>query len=371
MADKLESQTSPLSDPTGSIRTACLLILCALAVSFTLYLGRELFVPIGFAVLLNVLLRPVVRWMRRAHVPAAVASALIVLAIFGAAFGAGYVLAGPAQKWAAALPERMAAARSRIDKLRQPVQQAAAVADQLQNASSGPTSGPAHGASSQPITPPAPAPPGTTWVARVVGTTTTILSETVEALLLLYLLLAADDLFYQKLLRVLRLRRDRTDAARAVGEVESAVVRYVWVTLLINIGQGAIVGVVLWWIGMPGPLLWAIATVVLEFIPYLGATVMIALISITALATFDDAGRVLAAPGSYLLITTIQNNVVSPIAYGSRLRLNPVAVLVGVLFWWFVWGTPGAFLAVPIVATVKIVADHSERFKPVGEFLGE
>jgi predicted PurR-regulated permease PerM len=98
---------------------------------------------------------------------------------------------------------------------------------------------------------------------------------------------------------------------------------------------------------------------------------MITMLAVTAFATFDGLGHILAVPGSYLIITTLQNNIVSPLAYGDRLKLNPVAVLVGVLFWWFVWGIPGAFLAVPIVATVKIVADRSESLKPVGEFLGE
>ncbi|HEY7118276.1 MAG TPA: AI-2E family transporter, partial [Tepidisphaeraceae bacterium] len=92
---------------------------------------------------------------------------------------------------------------------------------------------------------------------------------------------------------------------------------------------------------------------------------------VIAFATFDSMGHILAVPGSYLVITTLQNNVVSPYAYGQHLKLNPVAVLIGVLLWWFLWGTPGAFLAVPIIATVKIIADHTDTLKPVGEFLGE
>ena len=94
-------------------------------------------------------------------------------------------------------------------------------------------------------------------------------------------------------------------------------------------------------------------------------------LAITGFATFDRLGLAVAPPLAYLVITTIQNNVVSPYAYGNRLKLNPVAVLVGVLIWWFLWGIAGAFLAVPIVATIKIVADRVEGMKPVGEFLGE
>jgi predicted PurR-regulated permease PerM len=82
-------------------------------------------------------------------------------------------------------------------------------------------------------------------------------------------------------------------------------------------------------------------------------------------------GHILAVPGSYLLITTIQNNVVSPYLYGDHLKLNPVAVLIGVLFWWFVWGIGGAFLAVPIIATVRVVTKHTKSFGALAEFLGE
>jgi predicted PurR-regulated permease PerM len=53
------------------------------------------------------------------------------------------------------------------------------------------------------------------------------------------------------------------------------------------------------------------------------------------------------------------------------LRLNPVAVLVGVLLWWFIWGIPGAFVAVPILAAVKIVCDRTGFAPALGEFLGE
>ena len=86
-------------------------------------------------------------------------------------------------------------------------------------------------------------------------------------------------------------------------------------------------------------------TFVLEFIPYLGAAVMIALLAITAFATFESLGHILMIPGAYLLVTTLQNNVVSPIAYGNGMKLNPVAVFIGVILWWFLWGIPGAFLA--------------------------
>jgi predicted PurR-regulated permease PerM len=178
-------------------------------------------------------------------------------------------------------------------------------------------------------------------------------------------------LFIQKLIKIIPMWSDKKAAMGVVNESQGVVMRYLLVTLCINLGQAVIVGLVMWALGMPSPLLWGLFTLVLEFVPYLGATVMVAALTVVAFATFDGIGRTLAAPGAYLVITTLQNNVVSPYLYGQHLKLNPVAVLVGVLLWWFLWGIPGAFLAVPIIATIKIVADHAETLKPVGEFLGE
>jgi predicted PurR-regulated permease PerM len=112
-------------------------------------------------------------------------------------------------------------------------------------------------------------------------------------------------------------------------------------------------------------------TVLLEFVPYLGGAFMVLVLSLVGLATFDAVGHALLAPGAYLLITTLQNNLVSPILYGRRLKLNPVAVLASVMVWWFLWGVPGAFLAVPIIATAKVLADRVEGLHAIGEFLGD
>jgi len=100
-------------------------------------------------------------------------------------------------------------------------------------------------------------------------------------------------------------------------------------------------------IGLPNPLLWGLMTFAFEFLPYLGGVFMMILLTVSAFATFDSIGRVLLAPGAYLAITTIQNNAVSPFAYGNRLKLNPVVVLLATLVGWFLWGVVGAFVAIP------------------------
>jgi predicted PurR-regulated permease PerM len=189
--------------------------------------------------------------------------------------------------------------------------------------------------------------------------------------LLLYLLLASRALFLRKLVEVLPVFRDKRTAVQVTEEVQQAVSRYLGATLLINLGQGLVVGLALWGLGMPHPWLWGGLTVLLEFIPDLGAAGMIGLLAATAFSQFDSLGFILLVPGSSLVITTLQNNLVSPFVYGQRLQLNPVAVFVGVLFWWYLWDVAGAFLAVPFFATLKIVAEHVEGLARLATFLGE
>ncbi len=73
----------------------------------------------------------------------------------------------------------------------------------------------------------------------------------------------------------------------------------------------------------------------------------------------------------YLATNFIQSNVISPMVLGNRLTLNPVAIFIGLVFWLWIWGIPGAFIAVPLLATFKIFCDHIESLAPIGEFLGK
>jgi predicted PurR-regulated permease PerM len=110
---------------------------------------------------------------------------------------------------------------------------------------------------------------------------------------------------------------------------------------------------------------------VLEFVPYLGALAAVVVLTGAGLTAFESVGHALLVPGSFLFINLIQGNVVSPLLLGHRLTLNPVAIFVGLAFFFWIWGVPGAFLAVPILATLKIFCDHITSLAAVGEFLGQ
>jgi predicted PurR-regulated permease PerM len=369
--------------PQTDVKTIGIVILATLATIASLYVGAELLIPIAVAIILTALLRPAMRLLLRMRLSPWLAATLLILGLVAGLMGLVFLLTVPLKKSVAKAPETFAAAQKRVSELIEPVQKLTKAADQIGTApdgqaAKGSTTGPT--TQTQSALPPPPATSdnaSTTGHGRLfdftslVGTTSQLVGGISEVLLLSFLMLASDDLFLKKLVRLLHSRDDRTKADDIVQESQAVVFRYLAVTALINVGQGAVVGVAMWWLGMPAPMLWAGLTFVFEFIPYLGAAFMIAMLSMTALATTDSLRHALLAPGSYVLITTLQNNLVSPIAYGKRLKLNPVAVLIGVLFWWFIWGIGGAFIAVPLLAITKVIADRTGRFPFVAEFLGE
>jgi predicted PurR-regulated permease PerM len=206
---------------------------------------------------------------------------------------------------------------------------------------------------------------------RLFGSTQSFLTGALETLILLYFLLAAGDLFLQKLIKVLPQLRDKKKAVAIARETEASISTYLFTVAMVNVVLGIAVTLVMTLIGMPNALLWGALAALAEFVPYIGATVLLGLLTMAGLVTFPTIGHALLVPGVYLAVNLIQSQFVSPMILGRRLTLNPVAILVGLVFWWWLWGVGGAFIAVPLLATFKIFCDHIESLAPIGEFLGK
>jgi predicted PurR-regulated permease PerM len=340
-------------------RTIGIVVLATVAGAGAFYLARSFFVPLMLSILFAVLLRPVVRGFESVRVPTPIGALIVLCIVLGVVGAAGAALAAPAREWVAQAPQHVKEAEARLRQLRKPVQQITQAAERMEGAVRGGEQGTQRSAGLSSGAPNA--------VATAFGTTAAFVGAVVEVLLLTFLLLASGDLFLQKLLHVFP--GERSAALKVTRDVEDAVSRYMVANAVINLGQGLVVALAMALIGLPSPPLWGVLTFICEFVPYLGAAFMLFLLSVAGLATFQGIGHAALAPLAYLLITTLQNNLVSPLAYGRHLRLNPVAVLVGVMFWWFLWGIPGAFLAVPLVATAKILGDHVRGLSAMGEFL--
>ena len=342
------------------IRAVALVGLFVLATLYTLRLARPFILPIIFALLLDFLLTPAVRWLRKLRIPEPLGAALVLLAALGVIAGIGYNLAAPAAAWVRRAPATMDVARDRLAVLRRPVEQMSRAAEEVQNAADVDGKG---GTQQVEIA-------GPSLTKQAFGGTMSILGFIAIAGFLTYFLLASGDLFLQKLIKVLPQFRDKKRAVSIAREIEEHVSVYMLTTTAINAGVGVVTGIAMWVIGMPNPALWGLVAGLLNYMPYVGALATIAVLGMAALVSFDTLGRALVVPGTFFIINMIEANVVSPLVLGNRLALNTVALFVGMMFWWYIWGIPGALMAVPMMATIKIFCDHFEDLAPVGEFLG-
>jgi predicted PurR-regulated permease PerM len=132
-----------------------------------------------------------------------------------------------------------------------------------------------------------------------------------------------------------------------------------------------VTGLVFGLYGLQHSVIWGITTGLCHFVPYVGTALGMVLPLGMALVQYDTLRDPLAVAGIYLVIVTIQGNVVDPIFIGKQLRMNSLAVFLGSLFWYWIWGPIGLFLAAPLLSGIRIVCAHVPRLRLAAELLGE
>ncbi|MGH7570579.1 MAG: AI-2E family transporter [Gemmatimonadota bacterium] len=344
------------------IRSIALSGIFVLLVLYTLYFARDFVLPVVLALLLTFLLAPVVRALGRMRVPPSIGAGLVILALLSAVVYGGYSLSGPAAAWVERAPQGMRRVEQRIREIQRPVEEVRQAAEQVEQQVEEMAGGGRQPREVQVE--------GETLTGAVLSQTQSFLAGAVVMTILLFFLLASGDLFLRKLVRVLPRLSDKKAAIEIARATEEHISRYLVTVTLINAGLGVAVGFAMKLAGMPNPVLWGVAAGLMNFVPYLGALATLGMITLVSLLTFEGLGRALVAPGLYLGLNALEGYLITPMLLGRRLLLNPVVIFLGIIFWGWLWGIPGALLAVPILATFKIFCDHIEPLSPIGEFLG-
>jgi predicted PurR-regulated permease PerM len=348
-----------LEGPFG-IRSIALTGLFILASFYTLYFGRAFFLPIVLALLLSFLLSPVVRVLKKLHVPEALGAALAIVSLLGLLVLGVVELATPAYDWIGQAPQSLRKIEGKIRDLKKPVQTVSKATEQVEKIAK---------VSGQDATPKVQVTTESLG-ARVLSKTTELVSSAVVMFILLYFLLASGDLFLRKLIKVTPSLEDKKRAVEIARQIEREVSTYLATITLINVVLGLAVWGALALIGVPNPLLWGVLATFANYIPYLGPILMISVLTMVGLLAFPDVPHALLPPGAFLVLHGLETFLITPMILGRRLTLNPVMIFLGLTFWGWMWGIAGAILAVPIMVVFKIFCDHVEALAPVGEFLG-
>lgn len=324
-----------------------------------IWFAQGFLLPVAMAFLFGLVLSPPVRALARRGIPEPVTAIGIVGGLLLAIVLAAWFLSGPVTQLVADAPNIAREVQGKLQSLRKPVEALANAAEEVDQL--------AAGAKEPGVSEVVVREPG--LLSRAASGAADAVAQIGLTLVLLLFLLSSGDLFYEKVVKVLPTLSDKKKAVRILRDIEHEVSRYLLTITLINIGLGVAVGIGLWAIGMPTPLLFGVLVALLNFIPYVGGLVGVGIVGAVALVSFDTISYALLAPAIYIVLNFIEGQFVTPMTVGRRLELNNVAIFVALAFWGWIWGVVGVFLAVPFLVFFKVLADNVEGLRHIGEFL--
>jgi predicted PurR-regulated permease PerM len=348
-----------------------------------LYFGREVFIPLVLAILLSFVLAPVVSLLRRirlGRVPSVIIAVLLALAVLG---GIGAVIGTQVAGLAGNLPQYRTTVQAKVAGLQQGWLGEAnrilqrfnhQVHDATQKADAAGTTaetGPAGDTpKAQLVRVEQPEPSPLALAEKVLGPIVSPLTDVgIVLVVVVFLLMQREDLRN----RMIRLFGS-SDLHRTTVAMDDAAGRlgtYFLAQLGMNATFGVIIGVGLWLIGVPNPLLWGVFSAIMRFIPYIGA--IASGILPVALAAAVDPGwtMVVETAALFLIAEPVFGQVVEPLLYGHSTGLSPFAVIVSTLFWGFLWGPIGLILATPFTVCLVVLGRHVDSLEFFDVLLGD
>jgi predicted PurR-regulated permease PerM len=150
----------------------------------------------------------------------------------------------------------------------------------------------------------------------------------------------------------------RLRTLKIINDIERNLTNYLSVVAVINFVVGLGACLIAYFIGLPNPVAWGVLAFILNFIPYIGALIMEAVLLAVGLVTFPTLIQALIAPVLYFGFTTLEGHFITPSIMGRRLALNPLTVFLALIFWTWLWGPIGAFLAVPLLIVALVAINH-------------
>ncbi len=345
-------------------RNRLLAMVLALLVLYACALAKTLVVPVLLAILLSLLLAPAVRRLCRWYVPRPLA-AFVVLAGTLAVIGFGMLmLASPAQSFLEKAPRGVQRMEMAVKEWRRPMEEVSRRASQSLDRL-------ASLASSEEVrATPEPAAEAPGLVRRATAMMPAFLAGVAIIVFLTFLLLLYGDAILRKSASLMPRFQDRRRLVETTRHTQSQLSGYVLTITAINLGLGLAIAGALALLGVEDPLLWGGMAALLNFAPYVGPLIGLVLLTLAGFAQFADPAQALLPPLAFLVIQTIEGQLVSPMILGRSMALDPVIVFLSLLLLGWLWGVVGLLLAVPLLTCLRICAEQVRGWYPLARLLG-
>jgi len=316
-----------------------------ISMPFALRAGAEFFLPVTAALVIAITLVPLLEWFERRGVPSRLAAGLcVIIFLMIAMFAIGSIVL-PAIDWVALIPERLPKVQAALT----PVLDLYKSFDRfVERILAQVTIAPQSGRTVRIETP--------NSISGLLATSAPhLLIQLFFALLVIFFFLAGWTTMRKRTIVSRGSFEGALTTARVIQQVVDATSIYIGTITLINVTLGALTALVLWQLGMDSPIMWGGIVAVLNFIPYLGPIASALLLFVGGLMVFPDVWSALLPPAIFVAFHLLEANFITPMIVGKRLTISPLAILVSLSFWAWVWGTTGALLAVPLLIIMKTI----------------
>ena len=315
------------------------------ALPFALRTGAEFFLPVTAALVVAIALVPLLEWFERRGIPSKLASGLcVVLFLALVVFALGSIVV-PARTWIALIPERIGKVQTALQPILELYKNLdrfiSRTVEQIQVSQ-------VSGNAVRIETP-------NSFMGLVTTSAPHLMIQLFFALLVIFFFLSGWTAMRKRTIVSRGSFEGALTTARVIQQVVDATSTYIGTITLINVGLGAITAIILWLLGMDSPIMWGGIVAVLNYIPYLGPIASAFLLFIGGLMTFPDVWTALFPPAVFIGLHLFEANFFTPVVVGERLAISPLAILVALSFWSWVWGTTGALLAVPLLIILKTI----------------
>jgi predicted PurR-regulated permease PerM len=338
--------------PLGVVAQRFALLFIAVALfGIILYQTRSLMVPIVAAIVVGMTIGPYADYAEKHGIPPAAIYGAILLALCLIPYLTIVSLSGPVSSWIARAPEVGALLEGKLRVLERPLTAWREIKDALQKLSG--AEGPEiHVAATL-----------NDFVSALMAFLTPAVGQLLVFFGSLIFFLTGRRQLKQKLTLSFADRRARLTTLKVISDIETSLTTYLTTSTLINLGVGIATGIAAALVGVANPVMWGLAAFVCNFIPYVGPVVLMIVFVFVGLLTFDDVWSALVLPLLYLLIVSVETQFVTPAVMSRRLEMNSFLVFVGLVFWSWMWGLAGAFLAVPLLIAGAAVIRHLQPAK--------
>ncbi|QIL02182.1 AI-2E family transporter [Sphingomonas sinipercae] len=313
-----------------------------IALPFALRGGAEFFLPVTAAMVIAIALVPLLEWFERRGIPPALSAALCVFLFLTLVLFAIGSIVIPAIDWVALIPKRIDKVRTAMEPLLDLYKNLERFVDrttaQIVTAESGRTV--------RLETP-------NSMLDLLTTSAPHAIIQLFFALLVIFFFLSGWTGMRKRTIVSRGSFEGALTTARVIQQVVDSTSTYLGTITLINVTLGALTALIIWQLGMTSPLMWGGIVAVLNYIPYLGPIASAGLLFFGGLMVFPDAWSALLPPLVFVALHMIEANFITPMIVGKRLTINPLAILVSLSFWAWVWGTTGALLAVPLLIIMK------------------